>query len=258
LPAGVVGRIRAACARPLIGSGPRTATLALRVCRLRPGKKPAVSQLAMTPMASWRGGFPAAYTPPGASPRSHLRLTLRIPDQIMKFLFDLFPIILFFVAFKIWGIFTATAVAIVATLVQIAWVAFRHRKVDPMLWVSLGVVTVFGGATLVLHNDTFIKWKPTVLYWAFSVALIVSQLGFNKNLIEAMMGKQITLPHAIWGKLNIIWAVFFVLLGLVNLFVAYHYTTDQWVNFKLFGATGCLLVFIVGQSLWLSKYMKEE
>jgi intracellular septation protein len=186
------------------------------------------------------------------------RPTLRIPDQIMKFLFDLFPIILFFVAFKLWGIFTATAVAIVATLVQIAWVAFRHRKVDPMLWVSLGVVTVFGGATLVLHNDTFIKWKPTVLYWAFSVALIVSQLAFNKNLIEAMMGKQITLPHAIWGKLNIVWAIFFVLLGLVNLFVAYHFTTDQWVNFKLFGATGCLVVFIVGQSLWLSKYMKEE
>jgi intracellular septation protein len=200
----------------------------------------------------------AAYTT-GVSHRALiLRLTLPFPDQIMKFLFDLFPIILFFVAFKIWGIFTATAVAIVATLVQIAWVAFRHRKVDPMLWVSLGVVTVFGGATLVLHNDTFIKWKPTVLYWAFSVALVVSQMAFNKNLIEAMMGKQITLPHAIWSKLSLIWAAFFVLLGLVNLFVAYHYTTDQWVNFKLFGATGCLLVFIVGQSLWLSKYMKEE
>ncbi|MGF6534834.1 MULTISPECIES: septation protein A [Paraburkholderia] len=176
----------------------------------------------------------------------------------MKFLFDLFPIILFFVAFKLWGIFTATAVAIVATLVQIAWVAFRHRKVDPMLWVSLGVVTVFGGATLVLHNDTFIKWKPTVLYWAFSVALIVSQLAFNKNLIEAMMGKQITLPHRTWSQLSVIWAVFFVLLGILNLFVAYHFSTNAWVNFKLFGATGCLVVFIVGQSLWLSKYMKEE
>ena len=176
----------------------------------------------------------------------------------MKFLFDLFPIILFFVAFKLWGIFTATAVAIVATLVQIAWVAFRHRKVDAMLWVSLGVVTVFGGATLVLHNDTFIKWKPTVLYWAFSVALIVSQLAFNKNLIEAMMGKQITLPHRTWSQLSVIWAVFFVLLGILNLFVAYHFSTNAWVNFKLFGATGCLVVFIVGQSLWLSKYMKEE
>ncbi|MFP3244861.1 MAG: septation protein IspZ, partial [Paraburkholderia sp.] len=93
---------------------------------------------------------------------------------------------------------------------------------------------------------------------AFSVALIVSQLAFNKNLIEAMMGKQITLPHRIWGQLSVIWAVFFVLLGILNLFVAYHFSTDAWVNFKLFGATGCLVVFIVGQSLWLSKYMKEE
>jgi intracellular septation protein len=166
----------------------------------------------------------------------------------MKFLFDLFPIILFFVAFKVWGIYTATAVAIAATLLQIAWVAFRHRKVDPMLWVSLGVVVVFGGATLVLHNDTFIKWKPTALYWLFAVALIVAQLGFRKNLIEAMMGKQIVLPHR----------VFFGLRGIVNLFVAYHFTTDQWVNFKLFGATGCLVVFIVAQSFWLAKYMKED
>jgi intracellular septation protein len=211
--------------------------------------------------AAAAGGYrgPLPHLPSGAShrvPRSPTHSPNSRPD--MKFLFDLFPIILFFVAFKVWGIFTATAVAIAATLVQIAWVAFRHRKVDPMLWVSLGVVTVFGGATLVLHNDTFIKWKPTVLYWAFSVVLIVSQLAFNKNLIEAMMGKQISLPHAIWGKLNIVWAIFFVLLGLVNLFVAYNYTTDQWVNFKLFGATGCLVVFIVGQSLWLAKYMKEE
>lgn len=176
----------------------------------------------------------------------------------MKFLFDLFPILLFFVAFKIWGIYTATAVAIVATLVQIAWVAFRHRKVDPMLWVSLGVVVVFGGATLVLHNDTFIKWKPTALYWLFAGALIVSQFAFGKNLIEAMMGKQIVLPHRVWGQLNLAWAVFFAILGVVNLFVAFNYTTNQWVNFKLFGATGCLLVFIVAQSLWLAKYMKED
>ncbi|NLP64162.1 septation protein A [Paraburkholderia sacchari] len=176
----------------------------------------------------------------------------------MKFLFDLFPIILFFVTFKVWGIFTATAVAIVATLAQIAWVAFRHRKVDPMLWLSLGIVVVFGGATLMLHDETFIKWKPTVLYWAFSVVLLVSQVAFGKNLIEAMMGKQITLPPRIWTQLNFIWSIFFALLGILNLFVAYHFSTDAWVDFKLFGATGILVVFIVGQSLWLSRYMKEE
>lgn len=176
----------------------------------------------------------------------------------MKFLFDLFPIILFFVAFKVWGIFTATAVAIVATLVQIAWVAFRHRKVDPMLWLSLGIVVVFGGATLMLHDETFIKWKPTVLYWAFSIVLLVSQVAFGKNLIAAMMGKQITLPTRIWTQLNFVWSIFFALLGILNLFVAFHFSTDAWVDFKLFGATGILVVFIVGQSLWLSRYMKEE
>ncbi|WP_153100327.1 septation protein A [Paraburkholderia hayleyella] len=176
----------------------------------------------------------------------------------MKFLFDLFPIILFFVTFKIWGIYTATAVAIAATLAQIAWVALRHRKVDGMLWVSLGVVVVFGGATLVLHNDTFIKWKPTVLYWAFAVVLLVSQLAFGKNLIQAMMGKQITLPTRVWGQLSAAWAVFFALLGVLNLFVAYRFSTDTWVNFKLFGATGCLIAFILGQSLWLAKHMKDQ
>ncbi|MBN3852866.1 MULTISPECIES: septation protein A [unclassified Paraburkholderia] len=176
----------------------------------------------------------------------------------MKFLFDLFPIILFFVAFKLWGIFTATTVAIVATLVQIAWVAFRHRKVDPMLWLSLGIVVVFGGATLILHDETFIKWKPTVLYWAFSVVLLVSQVAFGKNLIEAMMGKQISLPQRVWTQLNFVWSIFFALLGMLNLFVAFHFSTDAWVDFKLFGATGILVVFIVGQSLWLSRHMKEE
>lgn len=121
----------------------------------------------------------------------------------MKFLFDLFPIILFFAAFKVWGIFTATAVAIAATLAQVAWVAFRHRKVDTMLWVSLGVIVVFGGATLVLHDEKFIQWKPTVLYWLFAIGLLAARYAFGNNLIEKMMGKQLTLPHPVWDKLNV-------------------------------------------------------
>jgi intracellular septation protein len=179
-------------------------------------------------------------------------------SAFMKFLFDLFPIILFFVAFKLWGIFTATAVAIAATLVQVAWVAFRHRKVDPMLWVSLGVIVVFGGATLVLHNQKFIQWKPTALYWLFAVGLAVARYGFRKNLIEKTMGKQLTLPVDVWDKLNIAWALFFVVLGVANLYVVGNFTEAQWVNFKLFGTTGAMVVFIVAQSLWLAKYMKEE
>ncbi|CAG9171609.1 septation protein A [Cupriavidus respiraculi] len=176
----------------------------------------------------------------------------------MKFLFDLFPVILFFVAFKLFGIFTATAVAIVATILQISWVWFRHRKVEPMQWISLVIIVVFGGATLLLHNETFIKWKPTVLYWLFSGALLVSVAVWRKNLIRAMMEKSVKLPDPVWGKLNLAWAAFFGVMGVLNLWVAYTFSTDAWVNFKLFGSMGAMLVFILAQSLWLSRHMQES
>lgn len=176
----------------------------------------------------------------------------------MKFLFDMFPVILFFVAFKLLGIYEATAVAIVASFAQISWVWFRHRKVEPMLWVSLGVITVFGGATLLLHNETFIKWKPTVLYWLFASALTIAALFFKKNLIRAMMEKNVTLPEPVWGKLLVSWITFFSLMGVLNLYVAFNYATDTWVNFKLFGGMGLMLVFVFAQALLLAKYIQEK
>jgi intracellular septation protein len=176
----------------------------------------------------------------------------------MKFLFDLFPVILFFVAFKLADIYVATAVAIAATFGQIAWVWLRHRKVDQMLWVSLGIIVVFGGATLLLRDETFIKWKPTVLYWLFAATLMISELFFKKNLIRAMMGKQIELPEPVWSKLNLSWAVFFLVMGVLNLYVAYSFSTDIWVDFKLFGGTGLMLVFILGQAVMLSKYVDDK
>lgn len=176
----------------------------------------------------------------------------------MKFLFDIFPVILFFAAFKLYGIYTATAVAIAATLIQIGWVWLRHRKVDNMLWVSLGVIVVFGGATLVLHNETFIKWKPTVLYWLFAGTLSVSALLFRKNLIRSMMEKQVSLPDAVWTKLLASWIAFFATMGALNLYVAYNFSTDQWVNFKLFGGLGLMLVFVVLQALLMAKHVHEK
>ena len=173
----------------------------------------------------------------------------------MKFLFDLFPVILFFVAFKFFGIYIATAVAIVATVAQIAWVCYRHRKIDNIQWVTLGVIVVFGGATLLLHDETFIKWKPTVLYWLFGAALLVAEFGFRKNLIKAMMGKQITLADSIWRWLLMSWIGFFVIMGVLNLYVAFNFSTDAWVNFKLFGGTGLMLAFVVLQALFLAKYV---
>jgi intracellular septation protein len=178
----------------------------------------------------------------------------------MKFLFDLFPVILFFIAFKLAGIYVATSVAIVATFVQIGWTWFRHRKVDTMLWVSLAIITVFGGMTLLLHDETFIKWKPTVLYWSFAAALAGSSLIFKKNLIRALLAEQLQLPEFIWRRLNWSWVGFFLCMGVANLAVAFalNFSTDQWVNFKLFGGIGLMFLFVLGQGLLLSKYIVEE
>jgi intracellular septation protein len=175
----------------------------------------------------------------------------------MKFLFDLFPIILFFIVFKTLGIFAATAAAIAATLAQIGWVKFRHGKVDGMLIASGVIIIVFGGATLLLHDETFIKWKPTVLYWLFAGVLTLAELFWKKNLIRSIMREQITLPGQVWRLLNHAWAGFFAVLGFANLYVAFNFSTDTWVNFKLFGTTGLMLGFVIVQSLLLSKYMKE-
>lgn len=175
----------------------------------------------------------------------------------MKFLFDIFPVVVFFAAFKLYDIYVATAVAIAATFVQVAWSWLRHRKVDNMLWISMGIIGVFGGLTLILQDETFIKWKPTVLYWLFAGVLLAADLLFRKNLIRAMMQRQVTLPDPVWQKLNLSWIVFFAFMGALNLYVAFSFSTEAWVNFKLFGGIGLLLAFAFGQALMLSRYIEE-
>jgi len=176
----------------------------------------------------------------------------------MKFLFDLFPVALFFVAFKLFDIYTATAVAIGATFLQIGWLKWKRRKVDTMMWISLAIIVVFGGATLALHDETFIKWKPTVLYWLFAVSLAGSELLFRRNLIRAMLGEQVRMPDVVWVRLNWSWVAFFTLMGAANLLVAYNFPTDTWVNFKLFGGMGLMLAFVVLQALFLARYIEEK
>ena len=176
----------------------------------------------------------------------------------MKLLIDFFPIILFFAAFKVWGIYVATAVAIVATVAQIAWLRHRTGKVEPMQWVSLGVIVLFGGATIALQNETFIKWKPTVLYWLMAGTLAAGQLFFKKNLLKSLMGSQLELPEAAWRVTNWSWIAFFATMGVVNLWVAFNFDTDTWVNFKLFGGLGLMAVFVIGQALYLGRYMKAD
>jgi len=175
----------------------------------------------------------------------------------MKFLFDLLPVIVFFVAFKLADIYVATATAIVASILQVGWLKLRRKPVEPMLWASLGLIVVFGGATLLLRDETFIKWKPTVLYWLFGVVLAGSALIFRRNLIRTMLGAQVHLPDPVWAKLNWSWVAFFAFMGAVNLYVAFRFTTDLWVNFKLFGGMGLMLLFVIGQALFLARYVED-
>lgn len=176
----------------------------------------------------------------------------------MKLLFDFFPVLLFFITFKLYGIYVATAVAIGASFGQIGWLWFRRKKVDNMLWVSLGVITVFGGATLLFANETFIKWKPTVLYWLAGAAFLVA-LAFGKNLVKVVMSEGgLELPEPVWSKLCVAWGVFFIVKGALNLWVAYTFSTDVWVNFKLFGGMGLMFAFVIAQAMWISKYLPEE
>ena len=175
----------------------------------------------------------------------------------MKLLFDFFPVILFFVAYKFADIFVATGVAIAATVLQIGWVLARGRKVTNMQWMSLAIIGLFGGATLLLRDETFIKWKPTVLYWLAGVVFL-GALAFKTNLVKAVMSERIELPEPIWTRLAVAWGVFFIFKGTLNIWVAYTFSTDTWVNFKLFGGMGLMLAFVVAQALWISRYLPDE
>jgi intracellular septation protein len=204
----------------------------------------------------------------------------------MKFLFDLFPVILFFITLKIaektanaslildkilttFGIATtvkpslvpimlATVAVIIASIIQIVWAKIRYKKVDKTLWMSAILVTVLGSMTLYFQNDAFIKWKPTLLYWIFTTAILAAHWFWQKNIIKTMMGKEVKLPESIWIKLNYAWAIFFAALGCLNLYVAFNFSIDTWASFKLFGTMGLMFVFIITQSLMINQYLIED
>ena len=175
----------------------------------------------------------------------------------MKFFYDLLPVILFFVAYEIYDIFVATAVAIIATLAQIAIVYLKHRKLEKMLVFNGLMISILGGLTILLKDKYFIMWKPSVIYWAFALALLFADQFFNRNLVQLALGKQMELSKIVWRKINIFTALFFIFLGFVNLFVAYNYSENTWVNFKLFGLTGLLFLYMIAIAIYISKTNKD-
>lgn len=174
----------------------------------------------------------------------------------MKFLFDYFPIICFFIAYKFSNIYTATAVTIGASLLQLTVYWLIHRRFEMLHGLTFVFIVVLGGSTLLFHKDIFIKWKPSVIYWIFAITLLSSQFFSAKTVLERMLSDKITMAQKIWARLNMSWAVFFILLGFLNVYVVYHFDTDAWVNFKLFGTLGITLVFIVLQALYMARHMQ--
>ncbi len=175
----------------------------------------------------------------------------------MKLLFDLFPVILFFIAFKLYGIYVATAVAIVASILQVAYVYAKNKRVEKMHIITLALIVILGGATLIFQDEAFIKWKPTVVNWGFALVFLGSHFIGEKPIIRRMMDQAISLPDRVWLNLSYMWVVFFIFSGVANIYVAYQYDTDTWVNFKLFGLMGLTLVFIIIQGIYISRYIKE-
>lgn len=190
----------------------------------------------------------------------------------MKLFFDFFPIILFFIAYKygggiyhfdgqeydIKGIYVATAVMIVATILQTSYQWLRYKHVEKSHLITLVLVVALGGATLWLQNPNFIMWKPTIVNWLFALAFVGARLFTDKSLLQRMMAEHISLPAQIWARLNIAWVLFFIGSGIANLYVAYNFDEEIWVDFKLFGLLGLTLIFIIGQSIYLAKHAEDQ
>ncbi|MBT7229192.1 MAG: septation protein A [Gammaproteobacteria bacterium] len=184
----------------------------------------------------------------------------------MKFLFDLFPVILFFIAYKSYDIFVATGVAIAASALQVTLFWIKHRRFEKMHLVTLGLITVLGGATLIFQDAIFIKWKVSVVNWIFGLVFIGSLYFGEKPLAQRMMGGSVTLPRNIWVRLNWSWGIFFIIVGLINVYVAFYYgleldeksREDIWVNFKLFGVMGLTFTFVIAQAFYMTRYIEED
>lgn len=202
----------------------------------------------------------------------------------MKFLYDYFPVILFFLVYKFYegipegvisavntvlplglsageahdAIFLATATAMLASFLQVGWIRLRHRRYEKTQLISLALISVFGGITLLLRDPLFIMWKPTLLNWGFALALLLTQFVGEKPAMERLMGHAVTVPRAIWRRVNLAWTGFFILVGGANLYVAYHFSEQTWVNFKLFGSMGLTLVFVIAQAFYLARFMAPE
>lgn len=176
----------------------------------------------------------------------------------MKLLYDFFPVLVFFIGYKLFGIYAATAALIVASCVQVIYLWLRYKRVESMHVITFILVLIFGGATLLLHDVMFLKWKVSIVNWLFGAACLFSQWFSKKSLIQRLMEQNIQLPQPVWKRLNSMWAWFFILMGTINIFIAYELSTNAWVDFKVFGMMGCTVAFVIIQTIYLYKHVKPQ
>ncbi|EKD77980.1 MAG: intracellular septation protein A [uncultured bacterium] len=176
----------------------------------------------------------------------------------MKLLFDYFPILCFFIAYKFYGVYVATTATMAACVLQNALYWLKHRRFEKLHVITLFSVLILGGFTLIFHKAIFIQWKPSIIYWVFAVILFFTRFISGKNLLARMLAEKVILPQKIWDKLNTAWIIFFIFLGFLNLYVVYHYSMNAWVNFKLFGTLGLTLVFAIVQAIYMSRHIQQE
>ena len=180
----------------------------------------------------------------------------------MQLFYEILPVFLFFLAFKFYDIYVATVVGIVATVIQVVATKTMTGKWDRKQVITMAVFVFFGGMTLYFHNPIFVKWKPTIVFWIFALAIFITQAFTRKPLMQRMMEgalqQSAAIPSLVWRKLNLSWAIFFITIGAVNLYVAYFFSNDAWVNFKFYGITSSLLVASIIQALYLVRYMAEK
>lgn len=181
----------------------------------------------------------------------------------MQFIYEIFPVFLFFIAFKFYGIYVATVVGIVTTFLQVIASRLWTGLWDKKQLITLAVFVFFGGMTLYFHDPIFVKWKPTIIYWIFAIAILITQWFTKRPLMQRLMEKalqhnQANIPHVIWKRINLSWALFFVILGGINLYVAYYFSNDAWVNFKFYGVTSALFIFSILQAICLSRFLGES
>lgn len=175
----------------------------------------------------------------------------------MKLFFDFFPLLVFFIVYKIWGIYYATGAIIIASTIQIAYLWFRYKRFELMHIITFVLLVIFGGLTIILHDAEFLKWKVSIVNWLFGAGFLASQLFMKKTIIEYLMDKNLTLPKKVWNRLNLLWCLFFFILGTINLWVLHYFSTAVWVNFKVFGLLGLTAVFVVIQTLYLIRHVKH-